>query len=131
MGKAPGIVQATITSLWAGSDDSAPGSDGGKRPGGGNVRRRRAVSQAGGQHLPGSRRRRPGGDFRAAAAVALALDWPGAVRLQIPLGIDGFFLLEVPLLPAGADATPRIGSLQILDGEGRIIASHGVIGIAR
>jgi hypothetical protein len=108
-----------------------PGSDGGKHPGGGNVRRRRALSQAGGQHLPGSRRRRPGGDFRAAAAVALALDWPGAVRLQIPLGIDGFFLLEVPLLPAGADTTPRIGTLQILDGEGRIIASRGVIGTAR
>jgi hypothetical protein len=63
--------------------------------------------------------------------VALALDWPSAVRLQIPLGTDGFFLLEMPLLPASSDTTPRIGSLQILDGEGRIIASHGVIGIAR
>jgi hypothetical protein len=51
--------------------------------------------------------------------------------VRVPLGLDGYFLVKVPLRSGAAGAAPALGTLPILDGEGRTIATRDFVGITR
>jgi hypothetical protein len=70
------------------------------------------------------------GQIRAPGNASLTLEWPGAGPRRVPLGLDGHFLVELPLLPR-ARAEPVFAVLQIRDGAGRVVASRTFVGLTR
>jgi hypothetical protein len=68
------------------------------------------------------------GQVRAAEDASLVLQWPGANPVPIPLGLDGYFLIEVALLPPTSGGAPVVGALQIRDSEGHVIESRNFFG---
>ena len=48
--------------------------------------------------------------------------------MPIPLSLDGYFLIEVPLLPARIGAGPVVGTLRILAADGSVIDSRDFLG---
>ena len=53
------------------------------------------------------------GQIRNPAAAKLVVHWKGGDAIEIPIGVDGFFLGEVPLArldPAAAPEWPRCES---------------------
>ena len=68
------------------------------------------------------------GQIRAPDDASLVLQWPGAAPVPIPLSLDGYFLIEVPLLPARIGAGPVVGTLRILAADGSVIDSRDFLG---
>jgi hypothetical protein len=68
------------------------------------------------------------GQIRAPGDASLVLQWTGEDPVQIPLGLDGYFLIEVPLLPPRIGGAPLVGVLRILAGDGRVIDSRSFLG---
>jgi hypothetical protein len=71
------------------------------------------------------------GRIRAPGAASLSLEWPGSHDVRVPLGLDGYFLVKVPLRSGAAGVGPALGTLRILDGDGRTIATREFIGLTR
>jgi hypothetical protein len=75
------------------------------------------------------------GRVNAPPGGTLALVRPGTDELRIPLGVDGFFLWETPMLvvPAStpmSDRSPVIGSLVLRDAAGATLSSMRLQGMA-
>jgi hypothetical protein len=68
------------------------------------------------------------GQIRAPGDASLVLQWPGADAVPIPLSLDGYFLIEVPLLPPRAAGAPVVGALRILGSDGSVIDSRTFFG---
>jgi hypothetical protein len=165
---APKIVQATLNSLWDGSDKSmlAPTLTGARgmaffdgdrlyrSPGrkqasvcltvvaadltvARSTRGGSCFARASGGYWPfgvisrlRADRQAIFGQIRAPGDASLTLEWPGAGPRRVPLGLDGHFLVELPLLPR-ARAEPVFGTLEIRDGAGRVVASRRFVGLTR
>lgn len=70
------------------------------------------------------------GQARGPADASLHLVTDGA-DARIPLGVDGFFLWELPLEPSGAIGRPMpvIGSLELRAGDGSVLSRITVTGM--
>ena len=68
------------------------------------------------------------GQIRAPDDASLVLQWPGAVPVPIPLSLDGYFLIEVPLLPCAHRRGSGGRHLRILAADGGVIDSRDVLG---
>jgi hypothetical protein len=62
------------------------------------------------------------GKVNAVPGSTLSVALPDAEEQRIDLGIDGFFLWEIPSSSGADDATPRTGRLILRDGDGREIS---------
>lgn len=67
------------------------------------------------------------GRLRSPAGNRIALQWRGAESVQIPIGVDGYFLGVVQLAGAKPGTRPLLGTLRLIDGDGFVITQREVI----
>ena len=64
------------------------------------------------------------GQLHNPAGVTLVLQWTGGKTTRIVLGVDGFFVADLPLAKADRGAAPETISLRIVDGDGFVIGQR-------
>lgn len=70
------------------------------------------------------------GQIRLPAGGKLVLERPNGDRVRIVLGVDGYFLGQVPIARRAPGAIPVVATLRLLARDGSVVATRAIPGLA-